>query len=192
VIRLLQTLRAATSPLHRELDGMLAEGMPTRSREAYAGYLVRFRDGVGRCWPELDWSRLEKLGLPDAPMRQARYHALGGDLLALGQSQPPLADATRPAAPARMIGILYVLEGSIHGGMALLGDLRRHDPEAAGIAGRFLSGFGERNRSSWADFVAWLESIPTGGDLLPASADGAACAFRHFLNAFSPRVNADP
>ena len=183
---LLQALRNATQASHQKLDRQISTEQVTASRESYARYLGRFYEGLGACWPQLDWELLARLGLPELQARQARYHALTTDLHALGLPVPRLGmRSTSRVQPASTIGCLYVVEGSIHGGAILLAELEQTTGPLPANASGFMRGFGDQNRQFWKHFVSWLESFDAGDEFLESASTAAASTFEQFIAAFS-------
>jgi heme oxygenase len=178
---LLQELRDATRPFHRELDRLVSD--PGFSRTSYGDYLLRFHEGLTASWPMLDWERLRHMSLPDAGRRKQRYHALAGDLARLGIPHSPLVDGQRKE-DATAVGCLYVLEGSIHGGQVLLGRLKDAD-EIPEDSLRFLEGFGDENGSMWAAFTQWLTHLEASSGFVAGASEGATRTFNHFISSFS-------
>ncbi|MCW1883623.1 biliverdin-producing heme oxygenase [Luteolibacter flavescens] len=182
---LLQALRAATHSSHQQLDRQISGEEITSDREAYARYLERFHDGLATCWSQLDWALLADLGLPDLDARKARYHSLTADLNTLGHPVPALDGTPAPQGDAaRTIGCLYVLEGSIHGGAILLAELEKNTGTVPADACRFMTGFGEQNRTRWKDFTAWLDSLEADDDFRKDAAESAVKAFENFITSF--------
>ncbi|MCW1921193.1 biliverdin-producing heme oxygenase [Luteolibacter arcticus] len=182
---LLQALRKATQSSHQRLEGQISKEEVTASIDAYALYLRQFHQGLAACWLQLDWHLLAEWGLPELSARQARYHALTDDLHALGHPVPPLERGLRSERAPSVVGCLYVLEGSIHGGAILLSELETKAGPLPADTCRFLSGFHDQNRYYWKDFVSWLESLETGDDFLEAASTSAREAFEHFIAAFA-------
>jgi len=181
---LLQALRSATQASHQQLDRQISTDEVTVGKESYVRYLERFYQGLVACWPQLDWTLLEKWELPELSARQARYHALTADLHSLGHTVAPLEMAHESGQAASTIGCLYVLEGSIHGGAILLAELEKNaGPLPANTCG-FMRGFGDHNRSYWKDFVSWLESLNAGDDFMKLATATAVKAFENFSTAF--------
>jgi heme oxygenase len=183
---LLQALRNATHASHQRLDRQISTEEITASRETYARYLERFHEGLRACWPQLDWELLARLGLPELPARQARYHALAADLHALGRPVTLLGvGSALGVQPATTIGCIYVLEGSIHGGAILLAELERTTGPLPADACGFIRGFGDQNRQFWKDFVSWLESLDSGDEFLGFASTAAVATFDRFIAALS-------
>jgi heme oxygenase len=108
---------------------------------------------------------------------------LAADLDALGAGRPaPLGSTARLLArieaagrdePLRLLGYLYVLEGSANGNRILA---RRMLPTLgldAATAGRYLDPYGDRQREVWVEFksdMARFEISPAQGDALVGAA----------------------
>lgn len=183
---LLKSLRLATGALHKQLDELVPAFHPASSQAAYTEYLRSFHAGLSSCWPLLDWTRLEALGLPDAARRKARYEAIRGDLGVLGSGVPPFEVFTGSPDPA-IVGCLYVLEGSVHGGSHLFA---RMGESATGIpagAYGFIEGFGPDNKRLWVSFVQWMGSLEHSPGFIAEAGDSAVRAFEGFIESFKLR-----
>ncbi|HTU64442.1 MAG TPA: biliverdin-producing heme oxygenase [Steroidobacteraceae bacterium] len=116
-----EDLRAGTAARHAALDASLTTAGCTDSLAGYAGFLcgtARFRFGVETA---LEAAGVETL-LDDWPDRR-RGPLLIDDLVALGHPLPEAPEAEAPALVqgdlARLVGMAYVLEGSVLGGALL-------------------------------------------------------------------------
>lgn len=100
--------------------------------------------------------------LPDyAERRNSDYirqdiESLGGDMNDL-----PAAQAPEIQSVAAAFGALYVLEGSIMGGLYIVQMLQKYGLET-GFS--FFSGYGEETREKWATFTVHMNSAATNED----------------------------
>jgi len=152
-------LRLSTAAAHEALErtplmAQLVRGVA--SMTVYRDYLQRqLRLHVAFEPPLRNW-----LGAACSELRLGKSEWLRSDLQAVGES-PDVRQVPAPVlgSQAAALGMLYVLEGSTLG----LQVVRRHLPPAhpaAGVAGRFLTGYGPQTGQHWRDFVALLDELP--------------------------------
>jgi len=175
----LTPVREATRELHAELEKSVNLRHITGSRAGYTRVLEQFH-GL--------WKPLEAL-LAASPVREdrelnleQRFRAgnLERDLRVL--SGNPMPSATLPwltLSLPQSAGILYVLEGSTHGGAVISKHLRENLGIGPESGGSFFAGHGAENGAYWQAFVKWAEaSVP------PAQAPEAAAAARDCFQLF--------
>ncbi len=154
---ILQQLRHDTADLHESLETALPLGAMDLTRERYIRVLQGFR-GFFAAW--------EPVALHAAPadlvefvVERARTPLLDRDLAALGSSpKRELATELPPlTTTARLLGSMYVLEGSRLGGQSMVRGLESRlglTPQQ-GLA--FFYGFGPQTGSQWKAFCAVVE-----------------------------------
>ena len=182
---LLSVLRAETSDLHRRLDANLDFDSMMESKSSLANYLSGFERALTRCEARLDWSVLAQRGLPEVELRKERYENLRRDLRSLGCE--PTGPA--PAAAAgfeESVGIVYVLEGSVHGGRVMEKEARDRLGEPAVEWTRFFRGFEDRTPALWGAFVGWLERFPDDSEQQRMAGEAANWAFSVFIDNLIP------
>lgn len=157
---LLAKIRAATGPLHEELEAVLDIPKQVKTREQYAGLLARFA-GLYGPWEERLASfapEFAKLGIELS--NRMRVPNLQRDLAALdARVRFPGAAAYAPPLEGfpEAIGSLYVLEGSTLGGQVLT----RHFRETMGLsedALHFFASHGPAVGKFWREFCIALEA----------------------------------
>ena len=179
---LLLTLKAATWHRHQRCDRIpfiAALGRGTLPLAAYVAQLRAMAIVVGALERSLAASP-DPLVIRLRPLLDSRFSQLCADLNhlvtpglpenppALGQALA-LARRIRAAAPAdrdRLLGFLYVLEGTTLGNQVHLPDVRRcfHLPGEAGVA--FYQGYGEATAAHWSAFSEALNEAAAGIDTL--------------------------
>jgi len=175
-------LRLRTAAAHEALEctplmEQLARG--TASMTLYRDYLQRQLRLHAAFEPPLRaW-----LGAACSKLRRVKSEWLRSDLLAAGERPDPRplpAPVLRSKAAA--MGMLHVLEGSTLGLQVVRRHLAPAHP-AAGVAGRFLTGYGPQTGQHWRDFIALLDALPLAQ--WPAAIDAACATFVAFEREFS-------
>ena len=168
---ILDALRAATAPLHAEVDQCLPLANPSPDLADYRAHL-RLLDA----WMH----RLAAFDPPPAPL-EAHRTAVAVDLracdaLLLSHAEAPQQDATPtlPRGAAFLWGVSYVLEGSRLGGRVLY---RRLAERLAPHPLDYLQGAGEQTGAHWKSFVSRLQAQPFGPDEVRSACEGAVDAF---------------
>ena len=164
-------LKAATDPVHRELDDRLS-----RLDLAEADGYRRFLDFHARTVPAVE-SALDSGGLNSMVegWRSARRSAaLEADLKALGAPVPTPVAQPDVAGVAALLGTAYVLEGSRLGGRVLK---RR---VGAGLPVAFLSS--SETRNPWPTVVAALDRLLYSESLVDEAKGAARHCFALFLS----------
>lgn len=169
---ILEALRAATGPLHSEVDQCLPLARPSPSLADYRAHL-RLLDAWMR--------RLAAFGPGPLPL-DAHRQQLADDLRlcdALLPAQPSPYATDTAAEPlhrdaAFLWGIAYVLEGSRLGGRVLYRQLaERLAPHPL----TYLQGAGEQTGARWKAFIAELREQPFAPEAVRSACDGAVHAF---------------
>jgi heme oxygenase len=149
---LVSELRAATSDLHRELDGSLglAQGHVT-----LLSYVAFLRGSLAALDPLEERLRASLTGTP-----RSRCALLREDLIALGADTTvcSLPEVPSLQSEAAVFGARYVIEGSALGGAVLARSFDaslRLEGEALGYLTLYGSSLGEH----WRAFVSELESF---------------------------------
>lgn len=150
-------LRIGTQSAHAAIERALERKGLFETRSGYARYLrgwYRLQAGAEAL---LEGPEVAAL-LPDWPTRR-RARLIAADLACLGSDVPsvPRLPAELPLAPAAILGLLYVLEGSTLGSAVLLSRLREKDVAPVG-ATRFLEAGGAHRGASWRTFLDALET----------------------------------
>lgn len=169
---ILEALRAATAPLHAEVDRSLPLARPSPSLADYRAHL-RLLDA---------WMRRLAAFEPGPPQLDAHRRQLADDLRlcdALLCAEPSLHEAgpapeTLQRDAAFAWGIAYVLEGSRLGGRVLYRQLAEH---LAPHPLNYLQGAGEQTGANWKAFTAGLRAQPFTPDAVRRACDGAVQAF---------------
>ena len=169
-------LRAATDDVHNRLhrhSGFAAVQDGTISRSDYTKLLIRL-DGFHRAF--------------EAAVRitEKRSHLLARDLETLrGQPWRPEAAAHRPTMPPldddeRILGAVYVVNGSALGGRGLARGLDRLFGSGHHDGRRFFEGQGSATGAAWRDFVGRLDIVSAEAASRAAVIDAAVEIFSVF------------
>ena len=169
-------LKNETSAAHRELDESVdIDALSTL--EGYKRFLLGHARAVIPLEVLLDRSGAERV-CPDWSERR-RGSALRSDLQTLGAEGDFIALPPEPVpdaagdSPARLLGIMYVLEGSRLGNRFLLKEL---ESQNCGFPLSYLRGGGAR--SSWSKFLELLEDFSGQREQV---LEGSHFAFNRFL-----------
>ena len=180
---LIQKLRNETRKAHIELDEGVSLHDVTTSVEGCWDYMQKFTSACQEVGDALDWKSLEMLGIPDAAERQQRYKKL--EVFSIAGSRQSAAAHPDPqrsqAVPIpRMVGGVYVLEGSVHGGNEIFRSLSERFPPAELEPFGFLQGFGSANAEIWRRFVLWIDGLPFSENDAQEACSAASAAFEVF------------
>ncbi|MDB5297713.1 MAG: bphO [Phycisphaerales bacterium] len=189
---LLTRLRAETAELHAAVERRLGVMDPHLTPAGYADTLAAFH-GFHAAWEPA--VRTAAAASPVGPAvldlmaSRWRLPALAADLAHLGLDPAAVAPATAddgtPAVPrldppGRLLGSLYVMEGSTLGGVLVARHLERTLGLAGGVGYAYFCGHGDQAGPRWRAFAARLTelaaSLPPGGD--DDAVAGAADTFR--------------
>jgi len=192
----LERARHETSSLHSELEGVIGLEQICASEASYRQVLRTFY-GI--------WAPLEAL-LADSPLtgdsslelkNRMRMEQLHHDLLILGDSPEairclPTADLPwSTLSKAEAAGVLYVMEGSTHGGKVIGKTLESRLGITSQTGSRFFAGHGERNMELWKGFVQWTASA-LEEDEIPPAAEASRQTFQSLINWFRSQLPAEP
>lgn len=175
-VPLRQCLRMATDDVHQRLhrhDGFAAVQDGTIGRGDYTKLLVRL-DSFYRAFDAAACAGSE------------RSHWISQDLeTMLGKPWLPSAAEHGPAIPLlgsneRVLGALYVIEGSALGGRVLAKGLDRLLGSGEPAGRRFFEGHGSLTGTHWRDFVKRLDLIPAHPAARAAAVSAAVEVFSVF------------
>lgn len=170
-------LRAATADAHRRLDEELSVDAITTSVARCHDYLARHAEALREVDGLLDWNAFGALELPDLSVRRARYALLLGPM---GDGIGSSASSGSRLSPAGMVGALYVLEGSVHGGREILKELNTKFPDLGPESTDYLGGFGEETPAMWRRFLSWLDGLAFDASEREEASEAARTVFRVF------------
>ena len=175
-LRARDRLRAATAEAHAELDTQFSSFNLSR-RDDYVRFLAANAAALLPIERALEHAGVRRL-MTDWDERR-RSNTILADLDRLGGTAKPLvwnAGLTR----ARMLGTLYVLEGSRLGARFLVQSvMRSHDPVVRDATAYLRHGEGRR---LWPSFLSLLEHEARDDDVTEMTA-GATAAFAFFAEA---------
>jgi heme oxygenase (biliverdin-IX-beta and delta-forming) len=169
-------LRGSTASLHAAVDARFAP-MLDAGEAGYRSFLLASAAAVFPLEQALLTAGVGSL-LPDWTRRE-RAAALRADLTDLGITDVVLATAPPLAGAARMLGALYVLEGSRLGARLLVPDLLAGGSARVRAATRYLR-HGEGHRL-WQSFLTHLESSQDVRACPGEAIAGARMAFALFI-----------
>jgi heme oxygenase len=156
---LLARLKQETTQLHQRIEHGLDLFRNDFTLEDYRSLLVRFYEYYS------PWEERAVVAAPGLVSARRKCANLAVDLEFLGMSREnilgiqPCNDLPPLDTAARILGSMYVLEGSTLGGQILLRHMRsRFALNEAGCA--FFSGYGEQTGAMWKQFGGILETSP--------------------------------
>jgi heme oxygenase (biliverdin-IX-beta and delta-forming) len=165
-------LRDATAEVHQRLHahpGLAAAAMGKITLPDYRLLLMRIY-GFHRPLESRIIEAAPALKLTIDVKERARWPLLVEDLVALGvdlsaiSALPLWAQSRRVANRGRLLGALYVLEGSAMGGTQIAQALSGVVGTAAGDGRRFFLGHGSRRGAMWRSLLHELETIADGAE----------------------------
>ncbi|SFB28932.1 Heme oxygenase [Cohnella sp. OV330] len=170
---ILTQLKERTAPQHRRAEqNKYAAAMLDRTMtlEQYAEYLALFYgyilplERAFEARPEWDELRFDIGARTKHRLIEADLHALGWDASAVADLPlcPSLPDLS---SFPRILGSMYVLEGSTLGGQMQTKLLMKDLPVSPDTNARYFNSYGTDVRERWAEFRELLsEQARTGGD----------------------------
>jgi heme oxygenase len=192
-VGVMDRLKAETSELHTQAEKMpLQHAMVTGqiSREAFAAFLVQLHfvhealekaivDARGRC------ERLRVV--PEEQLQHASR--IGEDLRVFGIAQPSvkIGAATNQVVrdiqvlaasdPMALLGVHYVLEGSMNGNRYIAKAIRRGLGFEGTTGTRYLDPYGEAQREKWIGFRMAVDRLEWNDSEIEAALRGAKMMF---------------
>jgi heme oxygenase len=178
-----ERLRAATRPLHEELEQAVRIGERLETRAGYVSHLLqlwRLHTSVETALLDLDFS-------PAGFVYPFPYRAalLEADLAFLGMSSTRLTTLPLPPAPglsslAAGLGCIYVVEGSAKGARAILPDIKAAFGFDSEGGAAFFSGRGQEGKLLWRAFLDAIADIPPGSEDADHAVHAAQATFAMF------------
>lgn len=167
---LMDRLKAETSEHHARAEGKtlqraLLKG--TIGRDAYAAYLGQLLLVHTELEDAIDRARAADARLDVITPAQRHSERLVADLVSLGSvpasvtalgATEALLGEIRAASPAGLLGMHYVLEGSMNGNRYIAMAVRRSLQLTPGQGDRYLDPYGEQQRPNWQAFRASVDA----------------------------------
>jgi heme oxygenase len=160
-------LRAATRPVHLELERQLGIVSPDISLVRYTRLIALFYGFYRPIEAGLD--RLDTLAPSRTFPLRARSALLKRDLLFLGLAGqaiaelPTCSDLPGLHEPEHFAGCLYVLEGASLGGQVITHSLRERLQLTDRGGTAFFAGDGAATAARWQCVLQWLEQVSQSG-----------------------------
>jgi heme oxygenase (biliverdin-IX-beta and delta-forming) len=183
-------LRAATAEAHERMHahpGFAAAAAGTIRVADYRQLLARVY-GFHRPFESAARAAAVSLGLDFDIEERARSPALLADLKSLGLGLdaiarlPLWAPRSSLASVGAVLGALYVLEGSILGGVQIARALRGVLGDDSGDGRRFFLGRGNRQSGMWRAFLERLEGLSEDQRQSARAVEAAVVTFQDFEN----------
>jgi len=187
-IALSELLRAETAAHHKNAEGKvvqqtLLKGSVTRGQYgAWLGEMLLIHEELAAAVraAERGDARARRGEECDAHGGRLRRDLAGMGASADGAGLPAtrtLVARMRAASPCELIGMQYVLEGSMNGNKYIAMGVRRGLGLQPGTADAYLDPYGERQRGVWAEFKMGLDRIEMTEDERAAAVEGARVMF---------------
>lgn len=192
-VNLHERLRAATRPLHAELELAVKIGERIRTRASYIDHLVRlFGLHVSA---EIALQALNFTALGFAYPSPYRSRLLAADLAELGVPPQALRRLSLPPAPRLAtipagLGCIYVLEGSAKGARAILPEITAALSLDARRGATFFNGYGQETKHVWQALLSALNRIEPSSEEGHQAVEAALETFRMFRRGLT--VASDP
>ena len=178
----LTMLRRRTMEKHRLLEKhgifsrMLAGDLTAAEYGDFLATLARFYGGIE------PWLLRQLHGHPHAPLYRRRLPLLSADLRALGLAVPhPSVTPDLPPSGTAVLGMIYAIEGSTHGGQVIAAHCRKTLGDPVLRAMRYLSELGPD--AVWGSILQTLRDELACGHDVELAASGAACVFDGLMKA---------
>ncbi|MCF5708281.1 biliverdin-producing heme oxygenase [Pseudomonas syringae] len=182
--KLLDALRAATRPLHVQLE----ERMPFFSSTLDAALYLRLLRAYYGFYVPLEAALFSSGSIPSelVPHERVKTPVLVSDLRAMGMSEQGIerltlcTDLPVVDSAATCLGVLYVLEGATLGGQVLRRELQKRLglDEHSGAA--FFDVYGVDTGARWKLFLNCLDNVPNDIAFIEAAAQAAHSTFACF------------
>jgi heme oxygenase len=149
-------LRECTRDAHEEIEARVPLLSPGVSRDDYRTYLERMYGVHSAAEEQVHSSRRLREAIALDLVARRRVPSLTADLVALGVPGASIAVLPRcavppVATPAEAMGVLYVLEGSTLGAVAIARALRERLPTAFALASAYVSAYGAETARRWRE-----------------------------------------
>lgn len=156
----IQALRRATAADHDAVEGSLPLMSPDLTLETYRATLSRLC-GLVRGWEEIV-SLAAPSEMQSMVQERARLALLESDLHQLqGECLERWNAGDGASWPVpRLLGSMYVMEGSRLGGQLIAQHVRQRFGFRPGAGAGYFEGFGPRTKTMWTEFAGLLEQIP--------------------------------
>ena len=176
-------LRAATRPLHAELELAVKIGERIRTRASYTDHLVRLFGLHVSAEIALQALNFKPLGF--AYPSPYRSKLLAADLSELGVPPQVLRGLSLPPAPRlgtipAGLGCIYVLEGSAKGARAILPEITVALGLDAERGATFFNGYGQETKLMWQALLSALNRIEPFSEEGRQAVEAALETFRMF------------
>jgi heme oxygenase len=150
-------LRRATTIDHKRVETAFPLMSPQADRSTYIQYLKAFH-GFIAAWEE-ELLRMAPEGLRDLISGRRRLAMVEADLAWHGVTPDSSQQLAMPSlnTKARLLGAMYVMEGSALGGQIIARHLERMLNLEPGHGNAYFRGFGERTGVMWREFCGVLE-----------------------------------
>lgn len=169
---ILNRLKTETNSLHRQIEeNEYAAAIMNNSltMDQYKEYLIKFHGFVKPVEERLSvFNRPSGTALNDASRNKTDW--LERDLLALGLDEleikglPQCRELPNLSTRARVLGCLYVLEGSTLGGQMITRKLSQYLPIVPDHNGHYFNGYGTQTKERWQEFREELTGAADGPD----------------------------
>ncbi|CAA9440161.1 MAG: bacteriophytochrome heme oxygenase BphO [uncultured Phycisphaerae bacterium] len=187
---LLMRLRRETADLHAAVERRLDVMDPRLSAGRYVGTLATFY-GFHAAWEAAVRSaagpaRLDLPAVLDLMSSRWREPSLRADLAHFAvdpDAVEPCDDLPPVDRPGRLLGSLYVMEGSTLGGQVVARHLGRALGLADGVGYAYFRGHGDQTGRRWREFAARLAELAAGlpeDDVVAGARDTFAALGRWF------------
>ncbi len=175
----LASLRVRTREKHRQLEG---HGIFSRmmacdlSLDEYGKFLATLATFYGGVEPMI-FARLDRHRY--APLYRRRLHLLCADLHTLGRPVPVASSVLHPPPrlDAALLGMIYAIEGSAHGGQRIAVHCRKVLGEPALPAMRYVSELSPLDGGIWAKILDALRTDLACETDVDCAIAGVSCVF---------------
>jgi heme oxygenase len=180
-------LRSATHAAHVRLNqhallaGLTRRGYPLDQYHsvlrAYFQFYRLVENAIGAAItqinPGFDYSERRKLGWLEADLAHFQINPLADP-----DHTPAALRNLRIDTPGKLIGVLYVIEGSTLGGQVIARHLAENLNLTATTGARFFTAYGALIEPRWQAFLDWAESVQAAGEVHPEACAQATTLFQ--------------
>ncbi len=186
-LTLSEILRAETSEQHGKAEGKvvqqaLLKGAITREQyAAWLGQMLQIHAELAAATIAAGRIDARALMTGEAELHATRIRA---DLASLAVPEAKALSATaeliariRTTGPVGLIGMQYVLDGSMNGNKYIAMGVRRALALSPGTADTYMDPYGDRQRAVWSAFKAALDQLALSEGERAEAVDGARAMF---------------
>lgn len=190
-LSLSERLKVETGEHHRRAEGKTIQGLLVSgkvTREQYAAWMSQMMHVHAALEAAVDLAAKDEPRVRVVAESARHSDHLRADLAAMGGAMGAVAagmlPATRELSAAiqgagvwGLVGMQYVLEGSMNGNKFIAMGVRRGLGLTAGVGDTYLDPYGDQQRAAWAAFKGGLDALGADEGQMDEAVEGARAMF---------------